>query len=159
VDFRHTLIIMTSNLGGEILAAQPRGEETEAVRDPVMAAVRDAFRPEFLNRIDETLLFHRLDRGHMDGIVEIQLAGLRRLLGARDVTLELDRAARQWLAEAGFDPAYGARPLKRVIQRALQNPLAGLIIEGKVSDGDTVQVTAGEAGLVINGEAVPAAAA
>jgi ATP-dependent Clp protease ATP-binding subunit ClpB len=157
VDFRHTLIIMTSNLGGEILAAQPRGEETEAVRDPVMAAVRDAFRPEFLNRIDETLLFHRLDRGHMDGIVEIQLAGLRRLLGARDVTLELDRAARQWLAEAGFDPAYGARPLKRVIQRALQNPLAGLIIEGKVRDGDTVHVTAGEAGLVINGEAVAAA--
>ena len=158
VDFRHTLIIMTSNLGGEILAAQPRGEDSEAVRGPVMAAVRDAFRPEFLNRIDETLLFHRLDRGHMDGIVEIQLSGLRRLLGARDVTLELDRAARQWLAEAGFDPAYGARPLKRVIQRALQNPLAGLIIEGKLRDGDTVHVTAGEAGLVINGEAVPAAA-
>ena len=158
VDFRHTLIIMTSNLGGEILAAQPRGEDSEAVRDPVMAAVRDAFRPEFLNRIDETLLFHRLRRGHMDGIVEIQLGGLRRLLGARDVTLELDRAAREWLAEAGFDPAYGARPLKRVIQRALQNPLAGLIIEGKVSDGATVHVTAGEAGLVINGEAVPAAA-
>jgi len=159
VDFRNTLIVMTSNLGGEVLVAQPRGEDSEAVRDQVMAAVRDAFRPEFLNRIDETLLFHRLQRSHMDGIVEIQLKGLRRLLSARDITLELDQAAQGWLADAGFDPAYGARPLKRVIQRALQNPLAERIIEGKVSDGATVHVSADKDGLVIKGAAAPAEAA
>ena len=103
-----------------------------------MAAVRDAFRPEFLNRIDETLLFHRLHRGHMDGIVEIQLGALRRLLDDRNVTLELDRAARQWLAEAGYDPAYGARPPKRALGKKLLDPLALGLLAGRLSDGDTI---------------------
>jgi ATP-dependent Clp protease ATP-binding subunit ClpB len=159
VDFCNTVVILTSNLGGEILAAQPAGQDSSAVRGEVMAAVRAAFRPEFLNRIDETLLFHRLSRDHMDGIVDIQLDRLRALLGDREIALELDEPARAWLAQAGYDPVYGARPLKRVIQRALQNPLASLILEGKVTEDDTVRVSAGESGLVINGEAVAAEAA
>jgi ATP-dependent Clp protease ATP-binding subunit ClpB len=159
VDFCNTVVILTSNLGGEILAAQPAGQDSSHVRGEVMAAVRAAFRPEFLNRIDETLLFHRLSRDHMDGIVDIQLDRLRALLGDRDIALELDEPARAWLAQAGYDPVYGARPLKRVIQRALQNPLASLILEGKVTEDDTVRVSAGESGLVINGEAVAAEAA
>ncbi len=158
VNFSNTLIVMTSNLGGDILAAQPEGEDSSAVRDQVMAVVRAAFRPEFLNRIDETLLFHRLHRDHMDAIVDIQLVHLRRLLADRDIEIELDQAARGWLAAAGWDPVFGARPLKRAIQRALQNPLAGLILEGKIGDGETVRVTADRDGLLINGEAVPAAA-
>jgi ATP-dependent Clp protease ATP-binding subunit ClpB len=163
VDFRNTLIVMTSNLGGDILAAQVEtggeGEDSGLVREQVMAVVRAAFRPEFLNRIDDTLLFHRLSRAQMAAIVDIQVTWLQALLEERKIALELDGAARAWLAEKGYDPVYGARPLKRTIQRELQNPLAGLILEGKVADGDTVQVSAGAEGLIINGEAVQADAA
>ena len=157
VDFRNTLIVMTSNLGGEILAAQPEDQDSDAVRGEVMEAVRAAFRPEFLNRLDEILLFHRLSRAQMGGIVEIQLARLQALLDERKIALELDEPARAWLADKGYDPVYGARPLKRVIQRELQNPLAGLILEGKIAEGDTVAVSAGTEGLSINGEMVAAA--
>jgi ATP-dependent Clp protease ATP-binding subunit ClpB len=124
-----------------------------------MEIVRAAFRPEFLNRLDEILLFHRLARSHMDGIVEIQLGYLRRMLEDRKIDLHLDDAARAWLANAGYDPVYGARPLKRVIQRNLQNPLATLILDGTVNEGDRVDVSAGEQGLVINGHQIDAAAA
>jgi len=157
VDFRNTLIIMTSNLGGAILAAHPDGQDSSAVRGEVMEVVRAAFRPEFLNRLDEILLFHRLTRAQMAGIVDIQLARLQKLLDERKITLELDEPAKAWLADKGYDPVYGARPLKRVIQRELQNPLAGLILEGKVADGDKVNVSAGTEGLSINGEMVAAA--
>jgi len=159
VDFKNTLIIMTSNLGSEVLAEQKDGEDVDLVRGRVMDVVRAAFRPEFLNRVDETLLFHRLTRAQMSGIVAIQLDHLRAILESRKIGLELDEAALEWLGDAGYDPAYGARPLKRVIQRHLQNPLAGLILEGKIKDGETVRVSADEAGLVINGEAVRAEAA
>jgi ATP-dependent Clp protease ATP-binding subunit ClpB len=153
VDFRNVLIVMTSNLGSELLAHQPDGEEVDAVRHGVMEVVRGHFRPEFLNRLDEILLFRRLGRAQMGAIVEIQLKRLRALLADRKIELEMDDAARAWLAEAGYDPVYGARPLKRVIQRSLQNPLAEAILSGRVKDGDTVPVTAGPDGLVLNGEA------
>ncbi|MCH7796027.1 MAG: ATP-dependent chaperone ClpB, partial [Proteobacteria bacterium] len=159
VDFRNTLIVMTSNLGGEILATQAEGEDSALVRAQVMEAVRAAFRPEFLNRVDDILLFHHLSRAQMAGIVDIQLARLGAILEERKIALELDEAAKAWLADKGYDPAYGARPLKRAIQRELQNPLAGLILEGKISDGDTVKVSAGADGLIINGEPVAADAA
>ncbi len=159
VDFRNTLIVLTSNLGSDILAALPEGEDSSAVRNQVMEVVRAAFRPEFLNRLDEILLFHRLERGHMAGIVEIQLERLHKLLEDRKITLELDEAAKAWLGNAGYDPVYGARPLKRVIQRELQNPLANLILEGAIADGDTVHVSVGEHGLTINGREVAMAAA
>ncbi|MDP2620458.1 MAG: ATP-dependent chaperone ClpB [Hyphomicrobiales bacterium] len=159
VDFRNTIIVLTSNLGGDILAAQPEGQDSSQVRPQVMEIVRRAFRPEFLNRLDEIILFHRLFREHMTGIVEIQLGRLRQLLAERKIKLALDKAAKAWLADKGYDPVYGARPLKRVIQRALQNPLAGLILEGKVLDGADVKVSAGPDGLTINGEAVEAEAA
>ena len=152
VDFRNTVIIMTSNLGGEILAAQPEGEDSSAVRGPVMDTVRASFRPEFLNRLDEIILFHRLDRRHMDAIVAIQIARLARRLANRKITLELDDAARAWLGEAGYDPTYGARPLKRAIQRNLQDPLAGMILAGEVNEGEAVRISADRSGLVINGE-------
>ncbi|CCG41502.1 ATP-dependent chaperone ClpB [Magnetospirillum molischianum] len=156
VDFRNTLIVLTSNLGADILANQDEGQETEAVRGAVMEIVRSAFRPEFLNRLDEILLFRRLGRADMTGIVDIQLARLRKLLNDRHVTLDLDPTAQVWLAERGYDPVYGARPLKRVIQRTLQTPLAGLILEGAIKDGDTVRVAAAEGGLLINGRSVGA---
>ncbi|NUB15335.1 ATP-dependent chaperone ClpB [Azospirillum brasilense] len=156
VDFRNVVIIMTSNLGSEVLAAQPEGQASGAVRDEVMEVVRAHFRPEFLNRLDEILLFHRLDRSHMGGIVTIQLGRLVRMLADRDITLEVDGAATQWLAEAGYDPVYGARPLKRVIQRELQNPLATMILEGRVADGQTVKVGAEGGELTINGLPVSA---
>jgi len=160
VDFRNTLIIMTSNLGAEILAAQPEGQDSDAVRGRVMEMVRAAFRPEFLNRLDEILLFHRLSRAQMTGIVEIQLDRLYRMLAERKITLALDEAARAWLADQGYDPVYGARPLRRVIQRALQNPLAEQILRGDVADGDRVAVTAGPDGLEIrSGEGEREAAA
>ena len=159
VDFKNTLIILTSNLGSEYLANQPDGEDTGSVRDAVMEVVRGAFRPEFLNRLDEVLLFHRLTREQMSGIVDIQLAHLRRLLADRKVVLELDDAATAWLANTGYDPVYGARPLKRVIQRHLQNTLATMLLDGTIVDGDTVRVSAGPDGLLINGEAVHAEAA
>jgi len=159
VDFRNTLIILTSNLGSEVLAHQAEGESVDAVREQVMDAVRGAFRPEFLNRLDETLLFHRLSREHMTGIVDIQLDRLRAMLADRKIALELDEAALTWLADAGYDPVYGARPLKRVIQRSLQNALATMILEGCIEDGEMVTVGAGDGGLIINGAAVEQIAA
>jgi ATP-dependent Clp protease ATP-binding subunit ClpB len=158
VDFRNTLIVMTSNLGSEILATQPEGQDSSAVREQVMEVVRSAFRPEFLNRLDEILLFHRLQKTQMAGIVEIQLRHLRQLLAERKIELELDEKALAWLAEAGYDPVYGARPLKRVIQRNLQNPLASMILEGRVAEGQSVRVSAGPEGLLIGEDKVEAAA-
>ncbi len=157
VDFRNTIIVMTSNLGSDILAGVPEGQDSGSVRDAVMEVVRASFRPEFLNRLDEILLFHRLTREHMTGIVDIQLRRLAKLLEAKKITLELDEQAKVWLGDAGYDPVYGARPLKRTIQRALQNPLAGMILEGRVNDGETVHVSAGEGGLLINGVKAEAA--
>ena len=122
------------------------------MRGPVMEVVRAAFRPEFLNRLDEILLFHRLTRDQMGGIVDIQLSRLEALLADRKIALSLDQAARDWLAARGYDPVYGARPLKRVIQRDLQNPLASLILEGAIGDGDSVAVSAGPDGLIVNGK-------
>ena len=154
VDFRNTVIILTSNLGAEFLAAQPEGEDSTAVRSQVMQAVRGHFRPEFLNRLDEIILFHRLTRAQMDRIVDIQIERLMKLLTDRKIAITLDAKAKTWLASAGYDPIYGARPLKRVIQRNLQDPLANLILEGTVSDGDMVDVTAGKKGLIIDGREV-----
>ena len=158
VDFRNTLLIMTSNLGAEYLVAQPDGEDIEKVRDVVMAEVRARFRPEFLNRVDEIILFHRLKREHMGRIVDIQLHRLQKLLEDRKITLSLDAKAREWLAEKGYDPAYGARPLKRVIQKSVQDPLSELILSGRIKDGEKVAVSAGKQGLSFNGAAVAAAA-
>ena len=157
VDFRNTLIIMTSNLGSDILANQDEGEDSEAVREPVMDAVRQAFRPEFLNRLDEVILFHRLTREHMDSIVEIQLSALYERLAERKIALDLDDTARAWLARTGYESAYGARPLRRVIQRHLQNPLATMLLQGAIGEGDNVQVSAGDEGLVVNGRLIEAA--
>ena len=151
VDFRNTVIILTSNLGSEYLAAQTEGQESSAVRNQVMGADRAHFRPEFLNRLDEIILFHRLTRADMDHIVEIQIAKLVKLLEERKIAIRLDSKAKSWLAETGYDPVYGARPLKRVIQRALQDPLARMILEGEISDGEVVKVSAGKRGLIING--------
>ena len=156
VDFKNTLIIMTSNLGAEFLAAQKEGEESNAVRGPVMDAVRAKFRPEFLNRLDEIILFHRLARQHMDAIVDIQIARLAKLLADRKITLSLDDKARSWLGDKGYDPVYGARPLKRVIQKSLQDPLAELLLAGKVSDGATLTISADGDALTVNGETVEA---
>ena len=157
VDFRNTIIVLTSNLGSDILAAQPEGEDASMVYGQVMQVVRGHFRPEFLNRLDETILFRRLQRADMAAIVDIQLARLRQLLADRQITLDVDRAALDWLAAEGYDPVYGARPLKRVIQRALQNPLAGLILEGVIKDGEPVHVGAGRDGLTLNGRLAEAA--
>ncbi len=158
VDFRNTVIVLTSNLGAEILASQPEDMDSSAVRAEVMEVVRHAFRPEFLNRLDEILLFHRLTRSQMDGIVDIQLRRLAALLVPRKIALKLDESARRWLADKGYDVVYGARPLKRVIQRALQNPLATLLLEGRIQDGQIVPVSANENGLVIDGLAMAYAA-
>ncbi len=159
VDFRNTLIILTSNLGSDVLARQAEGEDSGKVRDQVMEVVRAAFRPEFLNRLDDILLFHRLTRIQMTGIVDIQLQRLEQLLAERKMTLELDDKAKKWLANAGYDPVYGARPLKRVIQRELQNPLAGLILEGRIKPGEKIRVGVKDGKLAINGEAIAAEAA
>ena len=159
VDFRNVIIVMTSNLGTEILSNLPEDVPIETVSDQVMDVVRSWLRPEFLNRIDEIVLFNRLGREHMARIVDIQLLALLRLLADRKIVIELDDAAQRWLADGGFDPVYGARPLRRVIQRSLQNPLSNLILEGKINDGDVVHVSATSAGLVIDGEIVEAAAA
>jgi len=149
VDFRNTIIVLTSNLGAHAIAELPESTDIEAARSSVMRAVRERFRPEFLNRLDEIVLFRRLARGDMSAIVDIQLRGLRRLLEDRKITLSLDEAAREWLAEAGYDPVYGARPLKRVIQRNLQDKLAGLLLEGSVKDGESLTVTASPDGLEV----------
>ncbi len=148
VDFTNSLIILTSNLGSDVIAGLPDGADVEEARDDVMAVVRSAFRPEFLNRLDEIILFHRLARGDMAGIVDIQLQRVRELLTDRKITLDVDEAALAWLGEAGYDPVYGARPLKRTIQRQVQNPLAELILKGDVKDGETVRVTVGESGAL-----------
>jgi len=157
VDFRNTLIVLTSNLGSEALASLPEGADIEKARPMVMEAVRGAFRPEFLNRLDEILLFRRLSRNDMKGIVEIQLQHLQKLLADRKITLQIDGAASAWLGTAGYDPVYGARPLKRVIQRELQNKLAQQILEGRIPDGASVPITASPLGLII-GAAAPAIA-
>jgi ATP-dependent Clp protease ATP-binding subunit ClpB len=158
VDFRNTLIVMTSNIGSEYLVNQKEGEDTEAVREYVMAEVRQRFRPEFLNRIDEIILFHRLKRDQMAAIVDIQMRRLQKLLADRNITIELDDRARQWLANKGYDPAYGARPLKRVIQRFVQDPLAEQVLSGRIKDGDHVRLTTNDGLIVVNGEPVRAAA-
>ena len=139
VDFSNTIVIMTSNLGAEHLATQRDGETVEAVRDLVMAGVRNAFRPEFLNRLDELLLFSRLSRRDMADVVRIQLGHLQTLLKDRNIHLEINRPLLDWLAESGYDPVFGARPLKRVIQRSLQNPLASRLLDGSIADGDSVE--------------------
>ena len=156
VDFKNTLIIMTSNMGAEFLANMEEGQDVDSVRELVMGAVKSHFRPEFLNRLDELILFHRLQRDQMTAIVDIQMAGLKALLEDRKITLELDDAGREWLVNEGYAPVYGARPLKRVIQRELQNSLAEMLLRGDIKDGDTIRVTATALGLVINGEPVEA---
>jgi ATP-dependent Clp protease ATP-binding subunit ClpB len=140
------------------MVSQPEGQDTDAVRDPVMAEVRAHFRPEFLNRVDEIILFHRLKRENMGSIVDIQMGRLGKLLEDRKIELKLDTRARDWLADKGYDPAYGARPLKRVIQKSVQDPLAELILSGKIKDGETVKVSANKQGVTFNGEAVQEAA-
>ncbi len=157
VDFRNTIIVLTSNLGSDILAAQPDGDIPALAQAQVMKVVRDHFRPEFLNRLDEIVLFRRLQRADMATIVGIQLAHLRTMLAARNITLDLTPDALDWLAEQGYDPVYGARPLKRVIQRSLQNQLAQLLLEGTVKDGETVRVSASRDGLLLNDAAALAA--
>jgi ATP-dependent Clp protease ATP-binding subunit ClpB len=157
VDFRNTLIVMTSNLGSQFLVEQPEGQDTDAVKDQVMAVVRASFRPEFLNRIDEIILFHRLQRNEMTKIVDIQMRRLERLLEDLKIKLVLEPAAREWLAEKGWDPAYGARPLKRVIQKSIQDPLAELVLAGTVKDGDKVTISASKQGLTFNGKLAAAA--
>jgi len=152
VDFRNTLIIMTSNLGAEYLVNQPEGEDSDAVRDQVMMSVRGHFRPEFLNRLDEIVLFHRLQRAQMGDIVKIQLERLRGLLADRKIDLSLDEAALSWLAQKGYDPAYGARPLKRVIQKEVQDPLAEKLLAGDILDGQSVSATAGTDRLLFSVE-------
>jgi ATP-dependent Clp protease ATP-binding subunit ClpB len=164
VDFRNTIIIMTSNLGAQYLVELKENESVELVRGKVLDAVKAAFRPEFLNRVDDIILFHRLQRIHMGDIVEIQLRRLGELLKDRDITLTLTTKGKEWLANEGYDPAYGARPLKRVIQREVQDRLAEAILAGDVQDGQTVLVDAGDAGLMLvpelEGETIsPAAAA
>ncbi len=156
VDFRNVLIVMTSNLGGEFLAALAPGQPVDAARSQVMDVVRASFRPEFLNRLDEILLFNRLSREHMAAIVEIQLGHLRKLLADRHIAIDLDARALTWLGNAGYDPAFGARPLKRVIQKSLQDPLAAQILEGKIEDGATVAVSVRNGALSIDGESVTA---
>jgi ATP-dependent Clp protease ATP-binding subunit ClpB len=149
VDFKQTLIILTSNLGAQALSMLPDGADASDAKRDVMDAVRAHFRPEFLNRLDETIIFDRLNREDMDQIVTIQLSLLSKRLVGRKITLDLDQAAHKWLADEGYDPVFGARPLKRVIQQALQNPLAEMLLAGDVLDGDTVTVSAGPDGLMI----------
>ncbi|WP_170399974.1 MULTISPECIES: ATP-dependent chaperone ClpB [Ruegeria] len=149
VDFKQTLIILTSNLGSQALSQLPEGADSAQAKRDVMDAVRAHFRPEFLNRLDETIIFDRLKRADMDGIVDIQMARLQKRLAARKIELALDDGAKEWLANEGYDPVFGARPLKRVIQRALQNPLAEALLAGEIKDGETVPVTTGAEGLII----------
>lgn len=152
VDFRNTMIILTSNLGSDVLANQPDGESSEMVEAEVMKVVRSHFRPEFLNRLDEIILFSRLQKADMAKIVDIQLGRLQSLLADRKIRLDLDEKAHNWLEEAGYDPVYGARPLKRVIQRNLQNQLAELVLQGDIYDGEDIPVSANDQGLVIKGQ-------
>ena len=148
VDFRNTMIIMTSNLGAEYLTGLGEDQDVDAVRPQVMDVVRASFRPEFLNRVDEIILFHRLHRKEMGAIVGIQLERLQKLLSDRKITIDLDEEARSWLANKGYDPAYGARPLKRVIQKDVQDPLAEKILLGEIADGSRVKITSGSDRLI-----------
>ncbi|GAA4498941.1 ATP-dependent chaperone ClpB [Gluconacetobacter tumulicola] len=154
VDFRNTIIVLTSNLGSDVLAHLPDNESTDMVQAEVMKVVRNHFRPEFLNRLDEIILFSRLQRADMTRIVDIQIGRLRKLLDERHIELDLDEPGHLWLAEEGYDPVYGARPLKRVIQRTLQNPLAGLLLDGTIHDGERIKVSADDKGLTINGRSI-----
>ncbi|MCZ4255985.1 ATP-dependent chaperone ClpB [Sulfitobacter sp. G21635-S1] len=149
VDFKQTLIVLTSNLGAQALSQLPDGGDMAQAKRDVMDAVRAHFRPEFLNRLDETIIFDRLSRENMTGIVEVQLQRLLRRLAGRKIALDLDESAKKWLGDEGYDPVFGARPLKRVIQRVLQDPLAEMILAGDVRDGDRITVTAGADGLII----------
>ena len=144
-----TLIVLTSNLGSQALSQMEEGADTTQARRDVMDAVRAHFRPEFLNRLDDMIVFDRLTRGDMDGIVDIQLGMLRKRLAKQNIEIALDEAAKKWLADEGYDPVYGARPLKRVIQNALQNELAEMLLAGDIGDGQTVEVSAGSDGLLI----------
>ncbi|MEO0810527.1 MAG: AAA family ATPase, partial [Pseudomonadota bacterium] len=160
VDFRNTLIIMTSNIGAEYMMVTHNQEASAGeVREYVLAEVRSRFRPEFLNRLDDIILFERLKREEMTSIVDIQLMRLERLLSERKITLHVDEAAKQWLADHGYDPAYGARPLKRVIQRYVQDPLAEMMLAGSVLDGQSVNVSQKGENLVINDKEVQVRAA
>jgi len=149
VDFKQTLIILTSNLGAQALSLLPDGADVGDAKRDVMDAVRAHFRPEFLNRLDETIIFDRLNRADMDGIVTIQMARLLKRLADRKIRLELDDGALKWLADEGYDPVFGARPLKRVIQTALQNQLAEMLLSGDIADGSVIEVSAGVDGLMI----------
>jgi ATP-dependent Clp protease ATP-binding subunit ClpB len=151
VDFKNTILIMTSNAGATYLADQPEGADVEDVRKQVMDEIRMRFRPEFLNRIDEIILFKRLERAQMGAIVDIQLKRLDKLLAARNISMEIDTRAKNELARRGYDPAWGARPLKRIIQKDVQDPLARLILEGAIKDGDRVTVTFDGNDFLFNG--------
>ena len=153
VDFRNTLIILTSNLGAQYLSELPAGAKASEAEGQVMAVVRQHFRPEFLNRLDEMILFDRLSRENMDGIVQIQLKRLEQRLEPRKISLDVMPEALTWIADKGYDPVYGARPLKRVVQKALLDPLAELILAGTVKDGEVVKVGADADGLVIGDRA------
>ncbi len=155
VDFKQTLIILTSNLGARALSLLPDGADPAGARAEVMEAVRAHFKPEFLNRLDEQIIFDRLTRANMGGIVEVQLKRLEARLAGRKITLDVDSAAKGWLADEGYDPVYGARPLKRVIQRSLQDELANLILRGDVMDGATVVISAGADGLIVGDQIIP----
>ncbi len=149
VDFTNTIIVLTSNLGSQFLTQLEDGQDVSTVEPQVMEIVRGHFRPEFLNRLDEIVLFHRLGRSEMAPIVDIQVARLGKLLKDRKITLDLTPEARDWLGRVGYDPVYGARPLKRAVQRYLQDPLADAILRGEVKDGATVKVSEGDGGLVL----------
>ena len=159
VDFRNTLIVMTSNLGAEFLVSLAENQDVDVVRDQVMAVVRANFRPEFLNRVDEIILFQRLKRDQMGTIVDIQMVRLQKLLDERKVTIELSPEARNWLADKGYDPAFGARPLKRVIQKNVQDPLAEKLLAGEIKDGDKVRVGVKGDGLSFDAKGKSAKAA
>ena len=149
VDFSNTLIILTSNLGSQYLAGLEEGQDVESVEPQVMDVVRAHFRPEFLNRLDEIILFHRLALEHMAPIVDIQVGRVQKLLKDRKIVLDLSDAARRWLGRVGYDPVYGARPLKRAVQRYLQDPLAEKILEGAIPDGSTVTIDEGDGALAM----------
>jgi ATP-dependent Clp protease ATP-binding subunit ClpB len=149
VDFKQTIIVLTSNLGSQALSQLPEGSDAAKAKQDVMDAVRAHFRPEFLNRLDDMIVFDRLSREDMSGIVQIQLKRLEKRLAQRKIALELDEGALAWLAEEGYDPVFGARPLKRVIQRSLQDPLAEMMLAGDIRDGDTIPVSAGADGLIV----------
>jgi len=153
VDFKNTILIMTSNAGAHFMAELPDGADVEDVRDSVMGELRARFRPEFLNRVDEIILFKRLEKAQMGAIVDIQLKRLDKLLAARNIAMELDARAQAELAKRGYDPAWGARPLKRVIQKDVQDPLARQILEGAIKDGDRVRVTFDGNDFLFNGAA------